>query len=335
MGYFAQKRVLVTGGTGLIGRQVMELLARQDARVVSVSRDKLYVERFAVSCYGDLRDFEFCKAITSRQDVVFHLAGVKGSPIVTKNRPASFMTPMLQMNTNVLEAARVNGVQRVLFASSIGAYPAAEEFTEPELGGWAGAPMDEYPGWAKLAAEKQIEALRKEFGLHLYSIVRPSNVYGPGDNFDSASAMVIPALIARAYGGETPLKVWGDGSAVRDFVYSRDVAEGMLAAVASETSDLLVNLGSGVEHTVRDVAEIVSECAGVKVEFHPEMGENTFSRRVMSIMRARTLFGYNPQTSLLDGIRETWDWFVAHPRDYLLKQNYFREWAPHASQRVQ
>lgn len=326
MSYWKGKRVLCTGGTGLIGRQVVKLLAHQGAMVTSVSRDKLDNGLFAPSLHGDLTDFNFCKTATFAQDTVFHLAGIKGSPVVTKTRPASFMTPMLQMNTNVLEAARVNGVQRVLFASSIGAYPVAEEFVEGEAGGWVGTPMDEYPGWAKLVAEKQIEAYRKEFGLHLYGIVRPSNVYGPGDNFDPESAMVIPALIARAYGGEWPLKVWGDGSAVRDFAYSRDVAEGMLAAVESETPDLFVNLGSGTEHTVREVAEAVSACAGVAVEFHPEMGVNGFSRRVMSIMRARTLFGYNPQTQLADGIRQTWDWFVAHPQEYLLKQNYFREW---------
>lgn len=325
--YYKGKWVLVTGGTGLIGRAIVDMLVDAGAYVSCVSRDSLKLRDNVTYIYGNLADLSFCQEISRSQDIIFHMAGIKGSPVVTKSRPASFLVPLLMMNTNMLEAARVNNVPRLLYASSIGAYPMAEEFKEYESGGWVEAPMDEFPGWAKRMAEMQIEAYRQEFGIHGYSIVRPANVYGPGDNFDPDSAMVIPALLARAHKGENPLKVWGDGKAIRDFAYSEDVAYGMLQAVASEIPDLFVNLGSGLERTVREVAENVSIITGCRLQFQPQTGDNAFSRRVMSIEKARNLIGYNPTTSLYDGMKKTWDWFLEHSEEHLLKQNYFREWS--------
>ena len=179
---FAGKTAVVTGGTGLIGRQVATILCDAGAHVRIVSLDDIQVHPAAEHVIGDLTDFALCKELTSDADFVFHIAGVKGSIEVTRSRPASFFVPLLMMNTNVLEACRLNGVSKVLYASSIGAYASGEVFVESE--GREGEPMDIYPGWAKRVAEMQVETYRIQYGLENYAIVRPCNVYGPGDNFD-------------------------------------------------------------------------------------------------------------------------------------------------------
>jgi len=318
--FFACKRVLVTGGTGLIGREVVRLLHEFKAKVTVVSLDKIQPIAGADYTFGDLTNLDFCLQATENIDYVFHLAGVKGSIDVTKSRPASFFVPLLMFNTNVLEASRRNGVKKLVYTSSIGAYPTAEIFEETM--GEGGEPMDMYPGWAKRMAELQIRAYAEEYGLD-WSVVRPCNVYGPGDNFDPNNAMVIPSLMMRISNGENPLKVWGDGSAVRDFAFSRDVAMGTIQALIHGTRGSFVNLGSGVGYSIRELVETLTRVVPFDYEFDLTKSGG-FPRRVMNIDRAREWIGYEPKTSLIEGLRETWEWFQENKSEYLLKMNYFR-----------
>jgi GDP-L-fucose synthase len=255
-------------------------------------------------------------------DFVFHIAGIKGSIEVTKSKPASFFVPLLMMNTNVLEACRLNKVSKALYTSSIGAYPSAEVFKESD--GMDGPPMDMFPGWAKRMAELQVEAYRIQYGLSNIAIVRPCNVYGPGDNFDPKNAMVIPSLMARIRAGEKPVVVWGDGKAVRDFAYSRDVAEGILLALHFGTDSKCVNLGSGEGVTVRQLVEAIQSVVPFEFVFDSTKPSG-FPKRVMDINLAKTKLGYNPSTSLRQGLKETWDWYLAHHGESEQKVNYFKE----------
>ncbi len=316
---FAGARCLVTGGTGLIGREVAYLLAESGAIVRVVSLDKVAVSPKIEYVYGDLTELNFCLDQTKGMDYVFHLAGIKGSIEVTKSKPASFLVPLLMFNTNVLEAARRNGVEKLVYTSSIGAYASAEQFFETE--NRDGPPMDMYPGWAKRIAELQIAAYREQYGLD-WSIVRPCNVYGPGDNFDPKNAMVIPTLMMRIHRGENPVKVWGDGSAIRDFAFSRDVAMGTIQALYYGTRGDFVNLGSGVGYTVRELVETLKEFIDFEYEFDVTKPSG-FPRRVMDITRAREWIHYNPNTSLRQGLEETWNWFKQNQDEYLKKKNYF------------
>jgi GDP-L-fucose synthase len=320
----ANMNVLVTGGTGLIGREVVRILVQAKANVSVVSLDAMEPIQGAEYCLGDLTDLAFAMEVTKNKDFVFHLAGIKGSIEVTKSRPASFFVPLLMFNTNVLEASRKNGVKKLVYTSSIGAYPAAEIFEETM--GESGDPMDMYPGWAKRMAELQIRAYSEEYGLD-WSIVRPCNVYGPGDNFDPNNAMVIPSLMMRISNGESPLKVWGDGSAVRDFAFSRDVAMGTIQALVHGTRGSFINLGSGVGYSIKELVETLNQVVQFEYEFDATKSGG-FPRRVMKIDRAREWVGYEPQTTLLEGLRETWEWFQQNKDEYLLKKNYFR--APEA-----
>ncbi len=319
---FAGSNVLVTGGTGLIGRQIVNILCDAQANVKVVSLDKISVDSRAEHILSDLTDFGFCKEITKGMDFVFHVAGVKGSIQLTKTKPASFFIPLLMMNTNVLEASRLNRVERVVYTSSIGAYASAEIFKESD--NLDGPPMDMFPGWAKRMAELQIKAYKIQYGLENFSVVRPCNVYGPGDNFDPDNAMVIPTLMYRIYQKQDPVVVWGDGSAIRDFAYSRDVAQGVILALYYGTKSGFVNLGSGRGYSIKELVETLHTFLEFNYEFDTTKPSG-FPKRIMDISLAKKVIGYNPTTSLKEGLKQTWQWFVNNQNEYLSKKNYFRD----------
>lgn len=318
---FKGKNAVLTGGTGLIGRQVAGILCDAGANVRVVSLDKLNINEKVEHVYGDLTDLNFCLDVTKDMDFVFHMAGIKGSIDVTKSKPASFFVPLLMFNTNVLEAARRNKAEKTVYTSSIGAYSSAEVFKESE--NREGAPMDMFPGWAKRMAELQIQAYGIQYGLDNFSVVRPCNVYGPGDNFDPENAMVIPTLMCRIHRGEDPVTVWGDGSAIRDFAYSRDVAEGVILALYHGTGGDFVNLGSGDGYSIKELVETLNSFIDFNYEFDVEKPSG-FPRRIMDITLAKETIDYNPTTSLLDGLKETWEWFLENQDEYKKKQNYFK-----------
>ncbi|MFH1309980.1 MAG: NAD(P)-dependent oxidoreductase [Candidatus Omnitrophota bacterium] len=318
---FDKKNVLVTGGTGLIGRGIVKILCDAGSNVKIVSLDTIKVEDRAEHVLGDLTDFNLCKKLTKDMDFVFHIAGIKGSIEVTKQKPASFFVPLMMFNTNLLEACRINNVGKVVYTSSIGAYSSAEVFCEND--DQFGPPMDMFPGWAKRMAELQIQAYKIQYDLDNFAIVRPCNIYGPGDNFDPDNAMVIPSLMYRISKKENPVIVWGDGSAIRDFAYSKDVAEGVILALHHGTAGGFVNLASGKGYSIKELVETLNEFLEFNYEFDTSKPSG-FPRRVMDISKARELIGYNPSTSLLNGLKETWEWFKDNQDEYLEKKNYFK-----------
>jgi GDP-L-fucose synthase len=319
---FGSKSCLVTGGTGLIGRQVVKILCDAGANVTIISLDDIDVDKRAIHLAGDLCDFNICRQITAGKDYVFHIAGIKGSVKVTREKPSSFFVPLLMMNTNILEACRINNVKKVVYTSSVGAYSSAEVFKEDE--NLTGEPMDLFPGWAKRMAEKQIESYAIQYGLKNFAVVRPANIYGPGDNFDPDNAMVIPTLMQRIYKKEDPVIIWGDGSAIRDFAYSKDIAEGIVQALCHGTEGKFVNLGSGKGVTIRELVEALHSFLDFNYEFDTSKPSG-FPRRVMDISLAEKMICYNPSTSLVDGLKETWEWFVNNADEYKNRKNYFTE----------
>jgi len=318
---FVSKNVLVTGGTGLIGRQVADILVPTGANIKVVSLDKIRVNEKAVHIVGDLTDFNFCKDICRDMDFVFHIAGIGASVKAAEKRVASHFVPMLMMNTNLLEAARLSKVEKIVYTSSVGAYENAEIFKESEYK-LNSTPMD-FAGWAKRMAEAQASAYKLEYGLENFSIVRPSNVYGPGDNFHPENSLVIPSLMYRIYHKENPLVVWGDGSAIRDFAYSRDVAEGIILALYYGTKSGFVNLGSGNPCTIRKLVETLRSFIDFNYVFDSFQPVGA-TKRVMDISLAKEMIDYRPTTEMRDGLMKTWDWFIEHPDEHAKKMNYFR-----------
>lgn len=319
---FVGKNVIVTGGTGLIGRQVVDILCNAGANVRVISLDNIKVNEKAEHIYGDLTDFELCKKLTKDMDFVFHLAGIKGSMEVSKTKLASHFVPTIMFNTNVLEACRLNKVEKIVYTSSIGAYSNAEVFVESEED-YNKPPMD-FAGWAKRMAEFQIHAYKVQHGLTNFSVVRPSNVYGPGDNFDPENAMVVSSLMGKIFKGDDPVEIWGDGSAVRDIVFSRDVAEGCILALYYGTGGKYVNLGAGKGYSIKELVETIHSIIDFNYKFDTTKPSG-YPRRLMDITLAKELIDYNPTTTLRDGLKETWDWYISNSKEYLNRKNYFKE----------
>ena len=292
---FDGKNILVTGGNGMIGRQLVELLYDITSANIMVA-DLPNV---------DLRDRKDCKAVCEGQDIVFHLAGIKGSPQTAKNNPSRYFVPMLQFNTNMMEAAFNEGVEWYLYTSSVGVYHPADVLVEDDV--WKTFPTehDTFPAWAKRMGELQSRAYDIEYNWNRCSIVRPANVYGPHDNFGEHS-MVIPSLIKKAKENDV-LEVWGDGSPIRDFIYSEDVARGMLHMVENKVIEP-VNLGSGSGISIRDIAKIVAKYFEREIVWDTSkpMGD---MKRIMSTQRAES-YGFVPKISLDDGIKKTIDWYL-------------------------
>jgi GDP-L-fucose synthase len=313
--FFNGKQVLVAGGTGTIGIPVVSRLLSCGARVHVVSMDEETFARRVLPAEAvfermDLTDLDNCLDVTRGKDYVFNLLGIKGSVGIGQKKVASYLVPMLWFQTNLMEAAFRNKVSRFLFVGSICEYPQSSKPKQEDTV-WEGIPLqnDRIPGLAKRIGEIQAEAYMLEYGWDAVRIVRPSNVYGPYDDFNPTTAQVIPALIRRVMDGENPLRIWGDGTVRRDFIYSEDLADWLLATLEKAPAGLPINLGCGTGHSIREIAEIVCSCVTSPplVEWVPE-GPTGDPVRILSIDRAVKHLNFAPQISLTEGIRKTFAW---------------------------
>jgi GDP-L-fucose synthase len=312
------KRVLVTGGTGTIGTPLVHRLISLGVKPLVVSLDSDERARLVLGSLeffrrGDLRQIDVCEGIVQGMDYVFHLVAVKGSTTVGFSRVASAYIPFLLTNTNMMEAAFRAGIKRYMFVGSIGQYPNLPVRHEDDV--WKGPPEanDRFMGIAKRAGEAQAEAYLHEFGWDAVRIVRLSNVFGPFDDFDPATAHVIPALISKMVQGPDPVPVWGNGTAVRDFIYSEDVVDGMVLAMEKAPPCYPINLGAGVGYTIREVAETIASLVPEPRRIAWDVSKPTGDmKRVLDTHRAQETLGFRPRTSLRDGIRRTIEWYLAN-----------------------
>lgn len=301
------KRVLVTGGTGMIGFFVAEMLVNAGAIVTVASFDDVEAPVGAQKIKADLRNLDSCRKVTANQEIVFQVAGIKASARITKSRPASFLVPLLMMNTNLLEAARENGARRIIYTSSIGTYAAAELLREDQY--FIGSdPMDTYPGWAKRMGELQVRSYVEEFKSPEFSIIKPSNVYGPRDSFDPDNAMVIGSLMGRCFRESGDIPVRGNGSAIRDLIFAEDVARGIVMSAISIPNQTF-NLGAGFGVSIREVVEVLSEVTG-RTFFFENNKEPEHAVRILDITFASSILGWKPTVDLRTGLEKTWKWLV-------------------------
>lgn len=308
---FKNQEVLVTGGSGMIGRSLVKLLLQKDAKITIADLTKpLDLPEGVNFEQVDLRFFDNCLDICKGKDYIFHLAGVKGSPKMCIEQPVDFMVPMLQFNTNMTQAAYESNVKWYLYTSSVGVYSPREVFYEEDVWSTFPSPNDKYAGWAKRIGELQTETYTKQYGWNKISIVRPANVYGPYDNFNPLNAMVVPSLIRKIQENDV-VDVFGDGSQIRDFVFADDVANNMIYVVENQINEP-INLGSGCGHSIKNLVDLIIKHSNRQVEINwltdAPSGDK---KRLMSIDKMNR-FGLSNKISLDEGIKITTDWFKSN-----------------------
>jgi GDP-L-fucose synthase len=308
---YTARRVLVTGAAGLYGRALVPRLVDLGAVVRTTSRTPPSPELPSADHWvGDLTDPRFAGEVMAGIEVVFHLAGRRGSIGLQTTKAATMLGDNALICLNTLSAAQRAGVKALVYVSTITVYPPMAIYREDLA--WSGNPHpgDQYVAWAKRIAEKYVEALAIEHGFADVAIVRPVNTFGPHDDFDPKTALVVPALIARAESGETPLKVWGDGSAVRDFLYVDDAVRGLLLAYERGLGRGPINLGSGTGHSIRAVADAVLAATGhpgpIVWDASKPAGEPV---KVVDTVKAREILGFVPEIALPEAVARTVAWY--------------------------
>ena len=310
--FFADKNVLVAGGTGMIGRPLVEMLIARGAKVRIASRDnpsRAHPQAEFDQC--DLTLSENCRRVCDGMDIVFNLLCTKGSPDTCRTNPADYLVPMILYNTHLMEEARLCSVKTFLFTSSVCVYPPSEVFYENDPLEKMPSPNDFWAGLAKRTGESQARTYQIQYDWTSIPIVRPSNVYGPYDNFNSFNSMVIPTKIREIAESKDRVVVWGDGTAERDFIYCDDVARGMLLAVEKQLSpDYPINLGVGYGTSIRQLVETIVKISGKKLEIIFDASKPSGDKkRIFDVERAKAI-GFKPEICLEEGIRRTYQWYL-------------------------
>ncbi|MBW4487745.1 MAG: GDP-L-fucose synthase [Trichocoleus desertorum ATA4-8-CV12] len=304
------KRILVTGGAGFLGRQVIAQLqsAGADPQKITVVRSR--------DC--DLRFLEQCQRAVDQQDVVIHLAAHVGGIGLNREKPAELFYDNLMMGTQLIHAAYQAGVQKFVCVGTICAYPKFTPVPFKEENLWDGYPEETNApyGVAKKALLVQLQSYRQQYGFNGIYLL-PVNLYGPEDNFDPRSSHVIPALIRKVYEaqqrGDQQLPVWGDGSPTREFLYSEDAARGIVMGAQSYNDSEPVNLGTGYEISIRDLVTLICELMGFEGEIVWETDQpNGQPRRCLDTERAKQFFGFTAQMEFKQGLKNTIEWYKQH-----------------------
>jgi GDP-L-fucose synthase len=298
-------RTLVTGGGGFLGSHLVERL-QSDGHDVSVARRADY----------DLTRWDDAERLfrDARADRVFHLAGEVGGIGANRASPGRFWYANLMMGAHVLELSRLHGIDKLVIVGTVCAYPkfTPVPFREDEL--WNGYPEETNApyGVAKKSILVGAQSYREQYGLNSIFLL-PANLYGPRDNFDLKTSHVIPDLIRKMLESSDRVVLWGDGSPTREFLYVEDCVDGL--ALAGERYDGAdpVNLGTGEEISIRELAELIAGLTGFggEIEWDTSM-PNGQPRRSLDASRARELFGFEARTPLREGLERTIAWYREH-----------------------
>ena len=314
--FWRNRRVLVTGASGFVGRNLTPLLRDTGCDLITPTRN---------DC--DLLEQEAVRRLfaETKPEIVFHLAGLIGGILANKNRPADFCYQNLLMGTTVLHEAWQAGAKK--FVTLIGgcSYPATAPSPIEETALWNGYPQAEsaYYSLAKSMSVLQARAYRQQYGFDAIVLV-PGNLYGSHDNFDLTNSHVIPALIRKFYEakltGQQEITAWGSGKPVRDFIYVRDACAAILMATEKYSSAAIINISSGVQTTIKELVETIARL----MEFNGSIRWDDSKPdgqmyKGFDVTRMREWLGYDCPTSLQEGLQQTIAWFVANQQEARLE----------------
>ena len=306
------KRIIVTGGSGFLGQHVVARLHRAGCSNIVVPRSAQYDLSHEVGIKRLLDDHQ--------PNIVIHLAALVGGIGANRHNPGSFLYKNLIMGAQLIEHARLRGVEKFLMAGTICAYPkfTPVPFKESDL--WNGYPEETNApyGIAKKVLITQLEAYRQQYGFNGVNLLIV-NLYGPGDNFDLNSSHVIPALIRKCVEarerGEKAVKVWGTGKPTREFLYVEDAARAIHLAVEQLDRSEPLNIGTGEEITIAELVGLIARQAGYRGEvvFEPNQPDGQ-PRRCLDVSRAREILGFQAETMLEAGLAKTIAWYETQRR---------------------
>ncbi|MCX5963669.1 MAG: GDP-L-fucose synthase [Cyanobacteria bacterium] len=306
----SKQKILVTGGAGFLGKQVVAqlLAAGADKEKISIPRSKDL----------DLCKWENCQKAVDQQDLVIHLAAHVGGIGLNKEKPAELFYDNLMMGTQLIHAAYQAGVSKFVCVGTICSYPKITPVPFKEQDLWIGYPEETNApyGIAKKTLLVQLEAYRQQYDFNGIYLL-PVNLYGPDDNFDPRSSHVIPALIRKVHeakvAGDRSISVWGDGSPTREFIYSDDAARGIVMGAQSYNSSDPVNLGTNREITIKDLITLICKLMDYDGELVWQTDKpNGQPRRCLDTSRAKDRFGFEAEIGFEEGLRRTIDWYRAN-----------------------
>lgn len=310
MNFWNGKKILLTGGAGFLGSHIVNQL-----RTKGVQEDQLIIPR-SKDC--DLRIWENCVEAVRDCDIVIHLAGSVGGIGYNQKNPATLFYDNAMMGIQIIEAARQANVKKCVVIGTICAYPkfTPVPFTEENL--WNGYPEETNApyGLAKKMLLVQSQAYRQQYGFNSIYLL-PVNLYGPGDNFNPASSHVIPALIKKFIEAKQENKpfveVWGTGSASREFLYVEDAARGIILAAEHYNKAEPVNLGSGMEITIRELVTTIQKLSGYEGEIRWDTTKpDGQPRRQLDVSRGKKEFGFAAEVPFSEGLKKTVEWYLEH-----------------------
>jgi GDP-L-fucose synthase len=317
LSWLATKRLLVTGGAGFLGKYVVKKLEEQGCKEIFVPRSKDY----------NLVDIEAVKRLyrAAKPDVVIHLAAKVGGIGATRENPGKFFYDNLMMGVQMMEQGRLFGVEKFVAIGTVCAYPKyiPIPFKEEDL--WNGYPEETNApyGLAKKMLLVQAQAYRQQYGFNAIYLL-PVNLYGPGDNFHPESSHAIPALIKKCVdateNNKKEIIVWGTGKPTREYLYVEDAAEGIILATEKCNKPAPVNLGSGFEISIRDLADLIANLTGFKGQMIWDTSKpDGQPRRLFDNSRAEIEFGFKAKTDFKEGLRKTIEWYKEQRTKGLLK----------------
>jgi GDP-L-fucose synthase len=307
-GFWENKKILLTGGGGFLGSQIVANLINKRG----VSKSQIIIPR---SKNSDLRIWDNCKDAIDDADLVIHLAARVGGIGFNQKYPGTLFFDNIMMGVQLMEAARLAKVKKFVQVGTVCAYPkfTPVPFKEEDL--WNGYPEETNApyGIAKKALLVMAQAYRQQYSMDIIYLL-PVNLYGPGDNFDLESSHVIPAFVRKfidgVRNGDEQVNIWGTGKASREFLYVEDAAEGIIAATEKYDQAEPVNLGSGREVTIKDLVDIVAQLTGFKGRIVWDSSRpDGQPRRCLDTSRAKKYFGFEAKTDLITGLKMTIEWY--------------------------
>ncbi len=299
------KKILVTGGAGFLGRFVIKKLEQKGCSNIFIPRSKDF----------NLTEKKVCQRVVQNQDIVIHLAGLVGGIGLNREKPGTLFYENIMMGVQLMEEARKANVEKFVTVGTICAYPkfTPVPFKEEDL--WNGYPEETNAayGIAKKVLLVQAQAYRQQYNFNAIYLL-PVNLYGPDDNFDSKTSHVIPALIKKIYYAKKEnrdyIEIWGTGNATREFLYVEDAAEGIVLATERYNKPYPVNIGAGFEISIKDLVNLIAKLMNFKGKIRWDKTKpDGQPRRMLDVSRAEKEFGFRAKTNFEEGLKKTIQWY--------------------------